>query len=201
MDTSARAVTGKGGLRRGVEFAGRTDRQIARALLRAGGNADPDSPDIDRLIEGYLSALAEGVEQRPYRPIPSVRDAVVALRARGATVALGTGNVRRGARIKLTSAGLIDLFESLAGGFGDDGETRAELLRVGAERCDPSGGLPVVIVGDTPHDIEAARAIGARSVAVTTGPCDAASLRVHAPDLLLDHVDATLPERVDELLR
>jgi len=200
MDASAYQVTGRGGLHERVEFAGRTDRQIARDLLRAGGNTAPTESDVDRLIDAYVDALSRGVKKRPYRALSGVREAVEALRSAGAVVGLGTGNVPRGARVKLTSAGLIDLFDLALGGFGDDAITRDELLRVGARRCDPEGRLPVVIIGDTPHDIRAAQAIGAYCVAVTTGPYDAESLAAVGPNLLLEQLDGQLVGLIDGVL-
>jgi len=200
MDASAYQVTGRGGLHERVEFAGRTDPQIARDLLRAGGNSDPTERDVERLIDAYVDALSRGVKERPYRALAGVREAVEALRSAGAVVGLGTGNVPRGARVKLTSAGLIDLFDLSLGGFGDDASTRDELLRVGATRCDPEGLLPVVVVGDTPHDVRAARAIGAFCVAVTTGPYDAESLVAFGPHLVLDGLDGDLVGLINEVL-
>ncbi len=201
MARSAHCATGRKGLRNRVEFAGRTDPQIARDLLRAGGQEKVTSDDVARLIDGYIEWLTQGVESRPYRAIGTVREAVAAVNQAGAIVGLGTGNVVRGARVKLTSAGLIDLFDLSLGGFGDDGETRAELLRVGVERCDPSGTLPVVVIGDTPHDIRAAHLINAQCVAVTTGPYSADSLRELEPALLLDDLGPDLGVRIERMMK
>jgi phosphoglycolate phosphatase-like HAD superfamily hydrolase len=200
MDRSAHLVTGREGLYRCVEFAGRTDRQIARDLIRAGGNDSPEERDVVRLIDGYVEALERGVGVRPYRALGGVREAVGAFRDAGAVVGLGTGNVVKGARIKLTSAGLVDLFDLTMGGYGDDGETRAELLLVGARRCDPEGRMPVVVIGDTPHDVRGGRAIDALCVAVATGPCAKEDLRASNPDLLVDALDEGIVERVEQLL-
>lgn len=200
MDASAQGVTGRDGLHRRVEFAGRTDLQIAADLLRAGGTAEPTREQVERLIKVYIGTLLRGVRERPYRLAGRVREALEALRKTDAVIGLGTGNVRRGARIKLTSAGLMDHFDLNLGGFGDDADTRAEVLRVGARRCDPQGRLPVVVIGDTPHDIRAGRDIGAHCIAVTTGPYDAESLRLIGPDLILDELDEQLADQIDELL-
>ncbi|MCU0694262.1 MAG: haloacid dehalogenase-like hydrolase [Polyangiaceae bacterium] len=200
MSASAQHVTGRSELHQRVEFAGRTDRQIARDLLAVGGTEYPSAAAIHGLLEGYVAALERAVRTRPYRPIGAVRDAVVALRTAGAAVGLGTGNMRRGASIKLASAGLLDLFDLDCGGYGDDAETRAELLEIGARKCDASGELPVVIVGDTPHDIVAARAIGAVCLAVATGCYDAAQLRAAGPAHVLDYLDATLVDVIRAVL-
>lgn len=200
MDSSAHLVTGREGLYRRVEFAGRTDRQIACDLLRAGGNESPLDSEVARLIEGYVDALERGVQVRPYRALGGARETVEAFRGAGAVVGLGTGNVAKGAKIKLTSAGLVDLFDLTMGGYGDDGQTRAELLMVGARRCDPAGRLPVVVVGDTPHDVRGGRAIDAICVAVATGPCAKEDLRASNPDVLLDALDEGLVERIEQML-
>jgi phosphoglycolate phosphatase-like HAD superfamily hydrolase len=200
MDASAHRMTGHAGLHQRVEFAGRTDRQIARDLLLAGGRGDPTEEEVASLIETYLEALERGVRQRAYRPLGQVREAVEALRGRGAVVGLGTGNVVRGARVKLESAGLLDLFDLSLGGYGDDADSRDGLLRVGARRCDPAGRLPVVVVGDTPHDVRAALAIEARCIAVTTGFYDEQVLRASGADDVIDVLDAGIVGRLERML-
>jgi phosphoglycolate phosphatase len=189
MNEAARMATGVDGLYRLVEFAGRTDRQIARDLLRAAGRDDAPAEAVQQLLDQYFAALEAGVTQRPYLALGGVRSCVGALRAQGALVGLGTGNIRRGAETKLRSAGLHDLFEFDLGGYGDDADSRGEVLRVGARRCDPAGALPVVIVGDTPHDISAAHEIGATCVAVPTGAYDEAALRSAGADELVSMLD------------
>lgn len=200
MDASARQVTGHGGLHRRVEFAGRTDRQIALDLLRAGGDEEPSEQDVASLIDAYVRALSQKVMRHPYRAIAGVRGAVQAFRDAGAIVGLGTGNVREGARVKLMSAGLVDLFDLALGGYGDDATERDQLLEVGARRCDPGRRLPVVVVGDTPYDIRAAKAMGAISVAVSTGLYDAAVLGALDPALLVSSLEPDLPVRLERWL-
>jgi len=201
METAAQRRTGCSGLHERVEMAGRTDRQIARDLLVAGGQVNPTDNDVACLIDVYIEVLEQQVLQNPYCPIGDVRCAVEALRAAGCLVALGTGNVVRGARAKLASAGLLDAFDSLLGGFGDDAEARDELLLVGTQRCDPSGHKVVVVVGDTPHDVHAARAIGALCVAVTTGSYDEQALQQAGADVVVAQLDASLVVHVETLLR
>src|SRR5262249_56415312 len=103
---------------------------------------------------------------------------------RGAAGGLGTGNPREGARRKLERAGLDGHFRF--GGFGSDHEDRAELLRIGAGRGAtwlgyPPGACRTIVIGDTPHDVAAARAIGADSLGVATGGCRVEALRAAAP--------------------
>ncbi|MFT3709800.1 MAG: HAD hydrolase-like protein [Archangium sp.] len=153
-------------------FSGMTDRAIIRQGLQTLG-ADVTEATIDALIATYLKALQAEVDATPpekYRVHAGMREAVQRGRERGMAVGLGTGNVREGARIKLER---VSLFEPFAfGGFGDDHELRPELIRKGAQRGLDQLGVKegrVVIIGDTPKDVDAAIAIGAESLAVTTG--------------------------------
>jgi phosphoglycolate phosphatase-like HAD superfamily hydrolase len=95
---------------------------------------------------------------------------------------LGTGNIVEGARLKLEHVGLYHHFDF--GGFGSDHELRVELIRLAAERGAQQLGRKrdacrVVVIGDTPKDVDAARAIGAESLGVGTGSFSAESLRQH----------------------
>ncbi len=152
----------------GVRFAGRTDRAIVRAMLTGAGYRGDLDLAVEEGIARYLVLLADEVRRRPYLPVGDVTGAVTRLRARGACVGLGTGNVREGAAIKLASAGLLASFDLERGGYGSDAEDRSELLRVAAARCAQASfaGAEVVVVGDTRLDVEAARAIGAKVVGV-----------------------------------
>ena len=107
---------------------------------------------------------------------------------------LGTGNVEAGARAKLARVALDGAFAF--GGFGDDHEDRALLVRAGAERGAarldrPLDACRVVIIGDTPRDVAAARAIGAECLAVATGGATAEVLRAAEPTRLV--ADLTHP--------
>ncbi|MCK6588419.1 MAG: HAD family hydrolase [Polyangiaceae bacterium] len=178
----------------GISFGGMTDRAIARAGLTAIG-APTGEQDIDAFLDVYLGILAEEVENaREYQIHHGIEQAVLAALKRDAgAVGLGTGNIREGARLKLGRVGLFDCFSF--GGFGCDHEDRAELLRIGASRGALKLGLPasecrVVVVGDTPKDIAAAKAIGAESIAVATGFCSAEALAACSPTRVFPHLAA-----------
>ena len=163
-------------------FDGMTDRSIARLGLQAIG-VQPDDASIDALLASYVACLADAVRSVPddrYIVHHGMREAVAAGIAAGMAVGLGTGNVREGARVKLARVGLFEKFSF--GGFGDDHELRPELIRRGAERGAAQLGIPlcearVVVIGDTPKDVSAARAIGAESIGVATGGFTADQLR------------------------
>jgi phosphoglycolate phosphatase-like HAD superfamily hydrolase len=149
-----------------------TDRGIVRRALERIPLA-ADEATIDAICADYLVALADEVPRATgFTLYPGVRELLAALAGRdGVAVGLGTGNLREGARMKLAHASLDEHFAF--GGFGSDHEDRATIVSIGAERGAARLGLPVarcrvVVIGDTPHDVAAARAIGAESLAVET---------------------------------
>ena len=157
-----------------IRLDGMTDRLIARLGLTAIGVEATDAT-IDALLAAYLRGLSEEVariEAARYRLHLGMLAAVDAAHARGHAVGLGTGNLREGARVKLER---VDVWHRFGfGGFGDDHEDRAALIRRGAERGAATLGVPleaarVVIIGDTPKDVAAAQAMGAESIGVATG--------------------------------
>jgi len=163
-------------------FDGMTDRLIARRALDAIGVPVTDAA-IDAVLALYVKRLAEEVERAGddrYRLHDGIPEALRAARSRGHGIGLGTGNVREGARIKLERLGVYEEFAF--GGFGCDAEDRTELIRRGAERGAAHLGRPldacrVVVIGDTPKDVAAARGIGAESIAVATGSFSVEALR------------------------
>ncbi len=171
LDRAMRDIYARERASEGIRFAGGTDRGLARKLIERFGVADDEA--IERVIAAYLEHLGGVLQGRRYRPIGDVVAVVDTLRARGAVVGVATGNVRAGARLKLASAGLEPTFDLALGGYGCDAEVRAEIVRLGAERCAAAAGLDVatarvVVIGDTEHDVRAARAIGARAIGVAT---------------------------------
>lgn len=172
------------------DFGGMTDVAIARQGLRAA-RLDDDRRAIDALLESYLAYLREELQRASgYRVLPGVREIVERLRAiEHVAVGLGTGNVARGAELKLAHGGLCDLFAF--GGFGSDHEERAALLAVGATRGAAHLGRAraecrVIVIGDTPRDVAAAHAIGAVCIAVATGQHGSAALAATGAALIVE---------------
>ncbi len=162
-------------------FDGMTDRSIARLGLEAI-DVEASEEAIDGWLAVYLLALADEVSRASegsFRLLPGMREAVAAAHAARMAVGLGTGNVREGARIKLERVGVHHHFKF--GGFGCDAEARPEVIRLAAARGAEQLGLPVsecrvVVIGDTPRDVDAARAIGAECIGVATGRYSVADL-------------------------
>lgn len=171
-----------------VPFSGRTDRAIMRDLLHAH-QVPFTEENFHRLVQAYLRLLPDCLHQMSGRVLPGVVELLDALQSLShVAVGLLTGNLRRGAEAKL---GYFSLFERFAfGGFGDHHEERNAVACeaiVAAQQhlnglCSPER---VWVIGDTPLDIQCARFIGARVLAVATGTHSLEELQACRPDLAL----------------
>lgn len=169
-----------------VEVAGRIDTAILRAALTKHDIVCETFPDmVEEFREVYCRHLARTlVEAKDGRVLPGVRELLSALRPKpDVRLSLATGNFRRGAELKLSYYGLWQFFDD--GVFGEACEDRAELIAA-AKRDLLAGdeGGAVYVIGDTVHDIEAARANDAIAVAVASGFTSEETLRAAAPDFL-----------------
>jgi phosphoglycolate phosphatase-like HAD superfamily hydrolase len=178
-----------------VRFHGMTDRGIIRAALARAALAC-DEATIDAICASYLEALADEMPRsQGFRVLAGAPEVLDALAGRaGIAVGLGTGNLRQGAELKLERARLAHHFTF--GGFGCDHEDRATIVRIGAERGAARLGTRldacrVVVIGDTPRDVGAARAIGAASLTVATGGIPPADLRAAGATWVLPDLAAT----------
>ncbi|MDR7555550.1 MAG: HAD hydrolase-like protein [Armatimonadota bacterium] len=170
---------------RALDTAGRTDALIIRDVLRSHGLPAADGA-LTALREGFLRHLAQTVREQPGEVCPGVRPLLEALAARADMyLALGTGNLERGARLKLAVHDLDRYFPT--GGFGDDAPERAAIIAAGIARARAHYRTPfdrIVVVGDTPHDLAAARANGAACLCVATGVYGLEALRAAGAALL-----------------
>lgn len=171
-----------------IEIAGRTDTRIARQLLQKYGR-EVTEEGIAAILESYLRHLPALLRESPGQVLPGVEALLSLLRPRADVVlALLTGNVVRGAQHKLTHYGLWDYFPF--GAFADDHHERDHLGPFALTRARDRGHQVELsrtfVIGDTPHDISCARAIGVTAVAVATGVFTAENLAPHAPDILLE---------------
>jgi phosphoglycolate phosphatase len=156
----------------GIGFAGRTDTAIFRDAVGVH-SLDGEFPALlARFQQTYYTTLPRTLAEVQAHALPGVREVLEGLQAApGAFLGLATGNFREAARLKLERFGLYDFF--LTGGYADDSEDRAEIVAIAINRLAEASGVhgprEVYIIGDTPLDIAAAKANGARSVAVATG--------------------------------
>lgn len=170
-----------------IPLGGRTDRAILRDLFRL--HIIDDTPaNRERLIGSYLRHLPECLVRCQGRVLPGITALLRHLGTRDdVAVGLLTGNVRAGARVKLGHFGLYDHFAF--GGYGDDHHDRDDVAReaLAEVRRRFNGAIAperIWVIGDTPLDVQCARCIGARAVAVATGWHSRDELAAHKPDLL-----------------
>ncbi|HSH45985.1 MAG TPA: HAD hydrolase-like protein [Longimicrobiales bacterium] len=180
------------------DFHGRTDPQIARELLRLAGMEDGR---IDAGFPGLWNVYLRELELELGRPgvepevLPGVPGLLDALDGTGdVLVALLTGNIEGGARLKLGAAGLWERFTF--GAYGSDHERRDQLPAVAVQRARERTGLDfagrdVVIIGDTPFDVSCGRSLGVWAVAVATGRHTAEDLRGAGADVVLRDLSET----------
>jgi len=190
-------VFGATGPIKGFPFAGKTDPQIIIELMTLAGYA----PNLIRrrmpdFWEQYVEYLEDEMTRADNMVVyPGVFELVRALRdSNGTLLGLQTGNIERGARLKLEPTGLNPFFP--VGAFGDDSDNRNELPRIAVQRVRKQfgrtfRGQEVIIVGDTPADVACARHFGARAVAVATGFHDRQGLADSRPDALFDDFEDT----------
>jgi phosphoglycolate phosphatase-like HAD superfamily hydrolase len=178
----------------GIDYAGRTDTWILRQIFCRIGLPD-HSANLDRLLTRYLAELPVALRNPGTRILPGVPAALAALAAHGGCAqALLTGNVERGARIKLEHHGLSHFFAF--GAFADDSESRNDLGPVALRRAREQLGVDfaadhVFVIGDTPHDIACGKVIGAQTIAVATGQYSVEALRTATPSAVLADLSDT----------
>jgi phosphoglycolate phosphatase-like HAD superfamily hydrolase len=170
-------------------YDGKTDKQIVRDVMRLEGHSDEHIDSrMEKLIELYLDGLRTGAKSGKFnvRPLEGVVELLDALETREDVVlGLLTGNVEPGARTKLTAAGINpDRFRVNA--FGSDHEHRPELPAIAQRRASETLGLDIagdrlVVIGDTPADIECGRALDARAIGVASGHYTVEQLQAHNP--------------------
>jgi phosphoglycolate phosphatase len=171
------------------DFRGKTDQRIVWDLMRDAGLGEGRiASGLAACFEAYVSELRRLIGDGSRVTImPGVPELIRALSARpDAVVGLLTGNIELGARVKLAPTGLWDLFR--VGAFGSDDMDRRRLPAIACERALQVTGRrfafeQVTIIGDTPLDVDCARACGAVAVAVATGFHPPADLQACAPDL------------------
>jgi phosphoglycolate phosphatase-like HAD superfamily hydrolase len=183
-EDACRAVT-----RQALDFQqlktdGLTDHQVAMAIMEQARHASTDE-DLRRLVSCYEERLPERLHERKGRVLEGVREALDHFRACRPEIhsMLLTGNTEAGARAKLTHYGLAEFFEG--GAFSIDAGPRAAIASRALQTV--RGNFPnenieaqhVFVIGDTPHDIACAKAIGARAIAVATGVYSASDLRAY----------------------
>ncbi len=190
MKTAMTECLGDGGLLEGCSFAGKTDRQIIHDLIRRSGVGPGLEGKARQISTRYIQLLGPSLEGADnffvYPHIPEMLEQLS--KTPGNEIALLTGNLERGARLKLEHAGLWHYFSW--GVYGDISEDRSDLSRE-ARRIITANNGPldprrIVIIGDTVSDIRCGQAIGATTIAYSAGFEPAEKLLPAGPDHLID---------------
>ena len=194
-----RAVFGSTGSLDGYSFAGKTDPRIVLDLMRDTGHDEATVNErLPAMKAAYLENLDRGLERDRMTLLPGVVPLIERLAKRDdVLIGLLTGNWREGARIKLSR---FDLFRHFAlGAFGDDAVCRRELAAIALEKAGSVRGAAfdrdqVLVIGDTPLDVDCAHAVGVACLGVTTGFCNAESLHAAGADHVYDDLEDAVRE-------
>jgi phosphoglycolate phosphatase-like HAD superfamily hydrolase len=183
----------------GVEIAGRTDTGIAHQILEKYAAPVTDE-SVRSFLDLYVRLLAEELPRRAGRVLPGVLELLQhSAQQPDITLGLLTGNLERGAKLKLEHYRLWHFFAF--GTFSDDHHDRNELGAFALSRALKETGInfpcsQVDVIGDTGHDIACGKAFGARTIAVATGSWSREQLAAHRPDFLFDDLS-----NVDEVIQ
>jgi phosphoglycolate phosphatase-like HAD superfamily hydrolase len=179
---AVKAVTGRDFQLSSIRVPGLTDFQIAVRTFEILG-VEADEETLRRMVRLYEEGLPAALPLRQGHVMPNVREILDQLQTRDDVRSyLLTGNTRGGAKAKLTHYDLFKYFPD--GAFAEDTRERATIAARGLELARRSGPVAadrVFVIGDTPHDIDCANAIGAKTIAVATGGYSADELATHAP--------------------
>lgn len=173
----------------GVEIAGRTDTGIAHQILAKFGESVNDET-VSTFLDLYIELLARELPLSRGHVLPGVAELLERLASQPQTsLGLLTGNLERGAKLKLEHYGLWRFFDF--GAFADDHHDRNELGVFAVRRALGTTGYDfpparIDVIGDTGHDVACGKAFGARTVAVATGGWSRTRLAEAAPDFLFD---------------
>jgi phosphoglycolate phosphatase len=180
---------------------GMTDPDVARQTFTGTMGREPTDDELAQLIMGYLRHLPGEVHgSEGYRIFDGVEDTLRGLADSGAVLGLVTGNIEGAARIKMERSHLNRYFAF--GGYGTDSRDRAQLTQAAIDRAEMLHGhdidpAAIMFVGDTPHDVAAARAVGAVSVCVANGEYSVEQLRDAGADHVLESFAAApFPDHV-----
>ncbi|MGZ7040668.1 MAG: HAD family hydrolase [Thermoanaerobaculia bacterium] len=174
------------------DFSGCTDPQITEMVLSDAGLSREDiAQRIEPLWKHYIDGLARNATPQRVRVLPGIHELLRVLGTRtDVTLALLTGNIERGARLKLGAAGLNHHFPF--GAFGSDSAKREELLPIAVERASRVNGhrfdkRDVVIIGDSIYDVRCGVPHQATTIAIASGKTPAETLRAEKPDHFFDN--------------
>ena len=199
----ARAFATEFGISDGTEklkFAGRTDVSLVREFF-SHNQIEPSEKNFQRYYAAYLFWLEKILPESNGGLCRGAGEFLLAMEnlPEPPLIGLLTGNLRRGAELKLGHYSLWKRFSF--GAFADDAEDRDHIAAVARQRgCEylkqELQGEEIVVIGDTPHDVRCARAIGAKILAVATGSFSVAQLNEFKPDWVVENLTKVSAEEI-----
>ncbi len=175
---------------KGISMAGKTDMQIMKQGLRTHSLPDMDG-SLTGMVGSYLKFLSKEIDNPDRTLKPGIQETLNVLKGMNAALGLLTGNLEKGAHIKLKAFGIDDYF--LAGAFGSDHEDRDMLLPIAIDKFSQMGfdfsPLESIVIGDTPRDVRCAKVHGAKCIAVATGPYSKEDLLATDADVVFDTLE------------
>ena len=203
MQTAATRVFGEHFTFDGVSFGGRLDPAIFADAARNNG-LEVNDGHHEQFRDAYLAELNAVLNngQRPTYPLPGVLELLGELRRRVAvgdpvTLGLLSGNYRTAMPLKLRAADIDPDWFTLTA-LGDEADTRPGLVELALQRYEQAHAAPadperVIVIGDTPHDIDCAKAHGCVAFAVATGACTRDELERAGADVVVDDLSDPSP--------
>ncbi len=177
---------------REIPMAGKTDIQIIKEGLKLHGLPYMDG-NVDKMINGYLKFLREKVNNPLKHLKPGIINSLELFNKMNMALGLLTGNLEKGAKIKLGTLNLNEYF--LEGAFGSDDEDRDNLLPIAIAKFTKKGlrftPKNCIVVGDTPRDVQCAKIHGAGCIAVATGPYSKEALLKTDADVVVSSLEET----------
>lgn len=176
-----------------LDLAGNTDGAILRGFFEYfGSKYDPAVGE--QFYQSYLSRIRDNLRNPNYGGclLGGVNPMLASLREEGNSLGLLTGNIERGAMIKVSHYGIADYFQF--GAYGDDHWNRNKLGPIALERAEESTGMKfsqdeILVIGDTPKDVACAHAFGVKCVAVATGDFSEEELAACGADRVVPNLD------------
>lgn len=172
----------------GIPYHGKTDVSILRAALAREGIGDHD---FEAALPRALAVVRREVEANHHAIRPMVCPGIVqlldSLKSQGKLLGVASGNLETVGWHKIEAAGLRQFFTF--GCFSDQNESRADIFRTALTfvAAQLGAGARACFVGDTPSDVEAARAVGAQILAVASGTFTLDQLTACSPDLCISN--------------
>jgi phosphoglycolate phosphatase len=183
--------------------AGMTEPEVGRLTFKNVVGHEPSRQELARVMSTRLRYLPQTVAgSKDFHVLPGVRETLDRLTSEGFLLGITTGGVEAAAHIKLARAQLNHYF--CFGGYGSDSTDRTELTRRALERAATLLGELIepkeaLVVGDTPHDVDAAHGVGAFVAGVATGHFSRNELRDAGADWVLGSLEEDLPLKVEVL--